>query len=50
MLLNERGAVVARAGDEIEFGQVNLGEHEGTFADPYLARGLVLGGCYPGPR
>ncbi len=41
---------VARAGDKIEFGQVNLVEHEGTFADPYFALGLVLGGCYPRPH
>lgn len=50
VLYDEDRSPIARAGDEIEFGQVNLGEHDGTFADPYFARGLVLGGCYPRPR
>jgi len=22
-------------------------EHAGTFDDPYIASGLILGGCYP---
>ncbi len=30
----------------LELGQVHLGDHTGTLDDPYIASGLVLGGCY----
>jgi hypothetical protein len=46
VLRDERGIEVAGAGDVVELGQVNLGSHAGTPADPYLATGLVFSGCY----
>jgi hypothetical protein len=48
-LHNETGRVVASDGATVELGQVHLGDHKGTPADPYIASGLVLGGCYPYP-
>jgi hypothetical protein len=50
VLVDEGGGAVARAGDPVVFGQVNFGEHQGTFADPYFARGIVFRGCYPRPH
>jgi hypothetical protein len=50
LLFDERGMVVARAGDKVEFGQVSIGEHAGTTADPYWATGLVFDGCYVAAR
>lgn len=50
VLYDEAAGAVARAGDVVEFGQVNFGEHQGTVADPYFARGLVFRGCYPRPH
>jgi hypothetical protein len=46
VLYNEQGHPVARAGDSVTLPQVALGSHAGTFADPYLATGMLLGGCY----
>ena len=46
-LRNEVGGVVARDGDEVRLGQVQAEEHAGTFEDPYVASGVVFGGCYP---
>ena len=46
-LVNERGVVVAHAGDAVTLGQVRPDEHTGTFEDPYVASGIVFDGCYP---
>ncbi len=46
VLANEKGVVVARAGDTVTLTQVSITSHAGTFADPYLAQGSVFGGCY----
>ncbi len=46
VLRDERGTVVAVAGDRVELAQVAPLEHAGTFGDPYLASGLVFQGCY----
>jgi len=36
-----------RAGQRTELSQTRPEEHAGTFDDPYIASGLILGGCYP---
>jgi hypothetical protein len=46
ILYNERAQPVARQGQLVELGQVNVGDHAGTLVDPYLAVGLVFDGCY----
>ena len=46
VLYNEKGVAVAKHGQQVELGQVNLEEHAGTPADPYFATGLVFDGCY----
>ena len=46
-LHNERGEVVAAAGHATELGQTRWESAAGTYEDPYLAQGLVFGGCYP---
>jgi hypothetical protein len=46
-LYNESGVVVAKAGQPIELGQTTWTSATGSYDDPYLASGLVLGGCYP---
>lgn len=46
-LYDERGVVVARAGDIVKLGQVFVGAHAGTPEDPYLTAGIVFEGCYP---
>jgi hypothetical protein len=35
-----------RAGDRITLDQTRPSDAAGTFADPYLASGLVFGDCY----
>lgn len=47
VLYNDQGKVVARAGQRTELSQTRAEEHAGTFDDPYIASGLLLGGCYP---
>lgn len=47
VLYDERRVDVARAGDKVIMGQVHVGQHAGTFADPYFASGLLFSGCYP---
>ena len=37
VVLNEKGAPVARAGQTATLGWVAPGSHAGTYADPYLA-------------
>jgi len=46
VLYNERGRAVAKAGSDVILPQVALGSHAGTFADPYVAAGLLFGACY----
>lgn len=46
VLRDERGVAVARAGTLVTLGQVNDSSAAGTFADPYVATGLVFAGCY----
>jgi hypothetical protein len=46
VLYNDRGRAVARAGSTVVLPQVPAGSHAGTFGDPYLATGLLFGGCY----
>lgn len=46
-LRDEKGHVLAREGDTVTFGQVNLETAAGTFEDPYVASGSVGDGCYP---
>ena len=43
---DERGVVVAVAGDSVELSQVDAFANTGTFGDPYIASGLVFDGCY----
>ena len=50
VLYNDRGNAVARAGQMVELGQTAMDEHTGTFDDPYIASGGVLGGCHPDIR
>ena len=46
-LRNEVGGVVARDGDRVRLHQVPVEGHAGTYEDPYVASGVVFGGCYP---
>jgi hypothetical protein len=50
VLYNERGIAVAKHGQQVELGQVNVEGHAGTLLDPYIASGLVFDGCYPFTR
>lgn len=47
VLYDERGEVVGRQGERIVLSQVRWTEHAGTYADPYIASGLLFNGCYP---
>jgi hypothetical protein len=47
VLRNEHGSVVAGAGERTRLDQVRPEEHAGTYDDPYIASGILLGGCYP---
>ena len=46
VLRDERGVVVASAGDSVELGQVDAFANAGTFGDPYIAAGILFDGCY----
>lgn len=46
VLYDDRGVVVARAGDTISL-QWNRSTAAGSFDDPYYASGMLLQGCYP---
>ena len=46
VVMSDRGTVVGRAGDRITLDQTRPSDAAGTFADPYLASGLVFGDCY----
>lgn len=46
-LYDERGMAVAREGDTVELGQVNVETAAGTYDDPYVAKGILFDGCYP---
>lgn len=46
VMRDEKAAIVARAGDRVELGQVDAFAKAGTFGDPYIASGLVFNGCY----
>jgi hypothetical protein len=48
-LLDESGNVRARSGTGIVLGQVPRESAAGTVADPYVARGLFLDGCFGPP-
>jgi hypothetical protein len=45
-LRNEEGRIVAEADTTVTLTQVNRFDHAGTPEDPYLATGIVFGGCY----
>ena len=47
VLYNESGRAVARAGQAVVLDQVSPGDAEGSFEDPYIAGGILFGGCYP---
>lgn len=47
VLYNEKGIPVARQGETVELPQVSGSEHAGTYADPYLAHGIIFDRCYP---
>ena len=47
VLYNEKDSPVARQGQTVTFPQVKFSEHAGTYADPYLAHGIVFDRCYP---
>ncbi len=47
VLYNEKDVAVARQGETVAFPQANNSEHAGTYADPYLASGIIFNGCYP---
>lgn len=46
-LHDETGRVVGKAGEAVELSQVQPDSHAGTAADPYIAAGILFGGCYP---
>ncbi len=46
-LYSDGGVRIATAGQPIELGQTTWTSATGTYDDPYLASGLVFGGCYP---
>jgi hypothetical protein len=50
VLYNERAQPVARHGQSVELGQVNVEDHAGTLTDPYLAVGIVFDRCYQPAR
>jgi hypothetical protein len=50
VLYNEKGVAVAKHGQQVDLGQVNLEEAAGTLLDPYIASGIVFDGCYPFAR
>jgi len=51
ILYDERGRVVARAGDTVTLSQVPVAGAGGSFDDPYFAAGILFdGGCYPRAR
>lgn len=45
-LLDDEGRSVATADQPVTLGQVSTGSAAGTHDDPYIAAGLVFGGCY----
>jgi hypothetical protein len=45
-LYNDRGERVAVEGDEVVLGQVSRVSHAGSYADPFIASGIVYNGCY----
>ena len=47
VLYNEKDVPVARQGETVAFPQVRISEHAGTYADPYLAYGIIFSRCYP---
>ena len=47
VLYDDQGKVVGRQGERIVLSQVRWTEHAGTYADPYIASGLLFNGCYP---
>ena len=47
VLYNEKGQAVAWAHRPTELPQVSPGSHAGTYDDPYIASGILFGGCYP---
>ena len=46
-LYNESGSVVVRERQAVELGQVASDSASGEYDDPYIAQGIVFGGCYP---
>ena len=50
VLYDERGKAQVRHGVGVRLEQVNVFDHAGTPADPYLATGLLFDGCYPFAR
>lgn len=46
-LFNEKGVEVVHAGVRTELGQTRESDATGTYDDPYIAAGLLYGGCYP---
>jgi hypothetical protein len=49
-LYNDLGVVVVRERQEVVLGQTRWDEAAGTYEDPYLAQGIIYGGCYPYSR
>jgi len=47
VLYNEKDVPVARQGETVTFPQANNSKQAGTYADPYLAHGVVFDRCYP---
>jgi hypothetical protein len=47
VLRDEKGTVVALAGQRVELGQVRPESHAGSFEDPYIASGILFKRCYP---
>jgi hypothetical protein len=47
VLYNEKDVTVARQGETVSLPQVDTSKHAGTYADPYLAYGIVFNRCYP---
>jgi len=46
ILYDAHGRAVAAAGDSVTLPQVAVGSRRGTYDHPYLATGLLFGGCY----
>jgi hypothetical protein len=45
-LYNDRGERISVDGDEVALRQVSRTSHAGSYADPFIASGIIYNGCY----